>query len=492
MLGNYSRWNVSAAFSPTSKWLHGSPFRRQFDSGYLSQALRGHSFSHSERDCSANPSLGGDPSDRSGPSVHHGPEQCPRGCPVWSQPDSGVRVDTQDGGLRRASASMAGHDRPVCHLSQSPLLSLFLSLPGSPGSRHRCSTSQLGSLPGVCLPSLGPDSPDHPQAPLIQGRSDDAHSSLLAPASVVPGPSRSSCGSSGGSASVSISSQPAAFPSLPSRAPQAVSSCLATIQRFARAAGFSSAVASQVGLARRRSSRVNYQLKWSLYRDWCRPHGHSVSRPSLPEVADFLLWLRRSKGLSVSSILGYRPMLSAVFRSVLPGISSDPVIKHLLRSFKVETPPRPLRPPAWDLSMVLRYLVSSSFEPLNQSSLRSLTKKTLFLLALATAERVGELQALSAVVSFVRSDACVSYVPEFVAMESLSNPLPRSFLGRSLSDFAAGLVEHLLLCPVRALRFYLQRTASFSPRPRRLCVTSTSFTFSVQECGVILFERGDF
>ena len=82
---------------------------------------------------------------------------------------------------------------------------------------------------------------------------------------------------------------------------------------------------------------------------------------------------------------------------------------------------------------------------------------------------MGELQALSHPVSFVNVDACVSYVPEFVAKtESLSNPIPRSFLVKLLSDFAAGLREELLLCPVRALRIYLDRSASFSPLPRRL------------------------
>ena len=40
-----------------------------------------------------------------------------------------------------------------------------------------------------------------------------------------------------------------------------------------------------------------------------------------------------------------------------------------------------------------------------------------------------------------------------------------------MSDFAAGLDEELLLCPVRALRIYLDRTASFSPLPCRLFVS---------------------
>ena len=60
---------------------------------------------------------------------------------------------------------------------------------------------------------------------------------------------------------------------------------------------------------------------------------------------------------------------------------------------------------------------------------------------------------------------CQSFVAK---TESLSNPLPCSFLVASLSDFAAGLDDKLLLCPVRALRIYLARTSSFSPLPRCL------------------------
>ena len=85
-------------------------------------------------------------------------------------------------------------------------------------------------------------------------------------------------------------------------------------------------------------------------------------------------------------------MLSADFRSTLPLISSDPVLRDLIRSFKMEAPPRLLRPPAWDLSLVLLCLTSPMFEPLHLCSLRNLTKKVLFLVALATVKRVGELQ----------------------------------------------------------------------------------------------------
>ena len=279
-------------------------------------------------------------------------------------------------------------------------------------------------------------------------------------------PAPAFAGSSGPSRPLALASVSSSFPR--SQSPQA--SCLATLQRFPRAAGFCSAVAEQSSLARRPSLRAVYQVRWSIYREWYHNNGHSVSRPTLAKVADFLYWLRYTRGLSVSSLNGYRSVLSAVFCFHLPSLSSDPVIRDLLRSFRLSSAERVLRPPAWDLSTVLTYLVSPAFVPLSQASFRALKLKTLFLLALATARRVGELQALSSIVTF--GDACLSYIPQFVTKsESLTRSIPRSFLVTSLADFAAGLNTDLKLCPVRALRLYLLRARSLSPGRHRLFVS---------------------
>ena len=71
------------------------------------------------------------------------------------------------------------------------------------------------------------------------------------------------------------------------------------------------------------------------------------------QLADFLLWLRTSNQLSVSAVMGYRSIISAVFRSVLPEISTSLVLHDLLRSFRVEAPARSVTPPSWDLLKVL-------------------------------------------------------------------------------------------------------------------------------------------
>ena len=153
-------------------------------------------------------------------------------------------------------------------------------------------------------------------------------------------------------------------------------------------------------------------------------------------------------------------------------------------------PSRSIQPPSWDLNKVLVYLRSSTFEPLQSTSLRSLSKKTLFLMSLATTKRVVELQALSSIVSFSSESAVVSYVPEFLAKtESALRPLPRSFLVKSLTDFVAGLDEDLLLCPVCCLRIYLQRTAPGVNRPRRLFVSPRNPARLISKNGISYFLR---
>ena len=144
------------------------------------------------------------------------------------------------------------------------------------------------------------------------------------------------------------------------------------------------------------------------------------------------MYLRRSLHLSYSSIASYRSMLSVVFRFILPDISSHPVLHDLLRFFRIERPLPSSRVPPWDLSLVLSLLRSPPFEPLSSCSLRDLTRKVLFLVSLATARRVGKLQVVAAV-SFSRSDAYLSYVPEFHA-ESESESCSSVFFPDPLVD----------------------------------------------------------
>ena len=309
-------------------------------------------------------------------SISSGLQQRPRGRPVSPPPAPTFRVVAKHDRLSVFKKVVAGPNRLVCHLRQSALFDLLLTIPRSDVSRHRRVSPVLGRAPSLRVPSSGHHSACSSEAQGLLG--DGAHSSgsALGPAPLVLGPAPAFAGPS---CRPAIPSGPTAIASLSSSlpgSPSAQASCLASLQRFTRAAGFSSAVAEQASLVRRPSSRAVYQVRWSIYRSWCLENGHSVSRPTLAKVADFLYWLRFTRGLSVSSLRGYRSVLSAVFRFHLPSLSSDLVIWDLLRSFRLSSAERVLRPSAWDLSKVLTYLVSPAFEPLSQASFRALTLKT--------------------------------------------------------------------------------------------------------------------
>ena len=84
--------------------------------------------------------------------------------------------------------------------------------------------------------------------------------------------------------------------------------------------------------------------------------------------------------------------------------------------------------------IALLLFVSSSpssiqFEPFELISLKRLTEKCTFLLALTSAERIGELQGLPVNAGFaVETSAFLSYVPEFIPKTcSASFASPRSF-----------------------------------------------------------------
>ena len=195
------------------------------------------------------------------------------------------------------------------------------------------------------------------------------------------------------------------------------------------------------------------------------------------------------RSLSHSSIASYRSMLSVVFPFVLPELSSHFVLRDLLCSFRLERPISSSRVPPWDLSLVLSFLRGPPFEPLSSSSLHDLTRKVLFLLSLATARRVGELQALSSQVSSSGDDLFLSYLPEFRAKESSVRPLPRSFPVRSLHDFMGSLPDELLLCPVRALCLYLSYAASLPSCPRSLFVSPCAPSRSLSKNALSFFIR---
>ena len=352
-------------------------------------------------------------------------------------------------------------------LSSRCLLSVKEQTPTNLG----CSSPTRGESPSCSRSSDRHLKESSSQTELIEEVQVHSHSSVLTSERMVPGPSGTVVRRSRHTVRSKTSSKTVPLPPIPPKSAYASADCMATIKRFAIQAGFSPAVAGQLIFSRRFSMHLNYQARWGTYRKWCKDFRHRSSSPSIAKIADFLTFMFKTKGAALSTIKGYRAMLAAVFKFPLPKISTSPILKDLIRSFEISAPRPIFPPPPWELDKVLQFLSGPPFEPLARASFLDKMKKALFLLAMATAKRVSELQALSFSVSFQGEDLVLYYDPFFRAKtESVANPLPRSIIVPSLSDFAGDLPERAH-CPVRAVKYLRKAARSASFIPSRLFVS---------------------
>ena len=147
-------------------------------------------------------------------------------------------------------------------------------------------------------------------------------------------------------------------------------------------------------------------------------------------------------------------------------------LSMLFCSFSKSCFPNDLRPPAWDVALVLQSLTDPPYEALKTVEERFLAQKTLFLVALGSAKRVGELHALSYRVSHSVGwkEVSFSFVPSFVAKTQDQSSLDLRFESFTVPALPKSnrSPNGRLLCPVQAVKYYLTRDASGYSSPQDL------------------------
>ncbi|XP_048019539.1 uncharacterized protein LOC125250806 [Megalobrama amblycephala] len=224
-------------------------------------------------------------------------------------------------------------------------------------------------------------------------------------------------------------------------------------------------VLNTISQARAPSTRRLYDQKWSVFVDWCSSRNIDPVESDVSFILSFLQE-RLEMGRTPSTLKVYVAAIAA-FHAPIAGqsVGRNGLVIRFLRGARRLNPPRPLTVPTWDLSLVLRALKGTPFEPMGSADLRPLTLKTALLLALASVKRVGDLQVLSvspACLEFGPGDSKVvlkprhGYVPKV-----LSTPFRAQVISLSALPPSADEQELELLCPVRALRTYVERSQPF-------------------------------
>ncbi|KAI2655705.1 ORF V: Enzymatic polyprotein [Labeo rohita] len=209
--------------------------------------------------------------------------------------------------------------------------------------------------------------------------------------------------------------------------------------------------------ARAPSTRRLYDLKWRIFVNWCSSHGKDPRSCGINSVLSFL-----QEGLD-------RHLSASTLKVHVAAISANHDLvgaDRFLRGARRLNPPRSHLIPSWDLAVVLLGLQQDPFEPLQSVELDALSFKTALLTALTSSiKRVGDLQALSvnsSCLEFGPADSHVvlrprpGYVPKVPTTPFRDQVVTLQALSSQEDD-----PNLTLLCPVRALRIYMERTQPF-------------------------------
>ena len=254
------------------------------------------------------------------------------------------------------------------------------------------------------------------------------------------------------------------------------SPCLAPRASKIKEQGFSKAVAARIVAPQRGSTRSVYEAKWTIFTKWCDANQVDFRSPPVNSVADFLMHLFEDKKLQPSTIDGYRSAIADNLGNTTVNISKDDNLTRLLESFHRDRPKGRRGIPSWNLSLVLHQLTKAPFEPLREASLKHLTFKTVFLLALGSGKRRSEIHAWQHKNIRHQSDwtkVSLFPSPSFLSKNQLAKDGPESVAPVVIPALAPTLDKSLKsdrsLCPVRALCYYLDRIYSWIRQTVILC-----------------------
>ena len=350
----------------------------------------------------------------------------------------------------------------VCHGTEQATPSVLLDVPEPERPSTGLFHLGLERVSRVCLPSDFYSKESGTESDEGQGNSD-SHSTQVAEQAVVLGPATLPH-----SASVSITSSSGSAVSdrsVASKSSVSRPDSLADLRDRLSSEGLPEDVVHTMLQSRSTGTKNVYQSHWRSFGGWC---GQRDIDPFTATVKDVLMFLQHlfDSGLAPSTLYVYCNSIGTL-RGKIDGYSvvSHPEISMWLKGAKRMRPPVKDVMPRWDLGMVISALMESPYEPAQRATLEAWTKKTAFLLAITTAARSCELQALD-----IREELTVihkKYVsfrpnPAFVPKVMNDNYINRNIvIDAFFPDFDRS--DRLQqswnsVCPVRAVSIYLDKT----------------------------------
>ena len=385
--------------------------------------------------------------------THSGGTECQGRCPkqIHGIPIGVAPMPT--GSSRNIPTDGQPINRPVCDSRKQTDSSILFQVSGQPSIPHRQPVDELGGNIRLCIsPNLFNSTSPREDREIHLHRS--ANNSILAQEILVPKSPRVANRSTNQiteqTGSVDTSPREIA-PSLPRQTP---TSGLETERQSLLAEGLSEEVVDTIQHSIRGSSARCYDRMWAVFVRWCNQKNANPSSAPLNQVLAFLQSLV-NQGLAYRTIGVYRSAISK-FHDLIEGVAvgQHPRVTRFMRGAFLKNPPSRTLIPTWDVNIVLKFLCQSPFEPLHMASIQSLTLKTAFLVALASARRCSELHALG------RSSPYIQFNSKGVQLCTVLGFLPKTANPKHIGEtiFLPYNTQDPELCVVRVLKHYIKVT----------------------------------
>lgn len=389
------------------------------------------------------------------------------GCrPSLQRGTYGERMEiTPTGGGSDMGTVWQGRSGPLCFQSKHTLPSVLLHNRPECNAGHGCTSSPMAQHAPVCISPSGIDTACSGEGASAGPVHDPSGPSVAS--EVMVRRDNQSAGSEALEAPCTQGSPLSSERRGASPAPRTVAAaCLPVERSNLLAKGLPPNVVATIQSARASSTRGLYAYKWRAFEQWCQNRDVLPFQCSVVDVLTFLQELL-DKGLSFSTIKVYLAAISAChvgFDSMTPG--AHPLVMRFLKGVRRLRPTVRSSVPSWDLSLVLEAFCGPPFEPIESVDMKFLSYKTALLLALCSAKRVGDLHALSVHPSCTQFSCDGSKVTLRPNVAYLPKVIPAAYSSMAFEllsfcppPFASEEQRRLhSLCPVRALRTYIDRT----------------------------------
>ncbi len=446
----------SEVLSKETEKQEGTGEERQCHRSVLHKQTRGHQVSHSVYEnmdnvslvTSTEHSLAGSACKRGRECQSRSAESCLCQCP-------GVAAG-QVCSEQTVSPVRQTFDRPVRLEPQHSVTDLLQPLPGPSGVSSRRFTDELGRSIWLCFPPDMSDSSGVGKNQKIQLH-NSSDCPQVAKAVMVPPATGVVSGFSSGVTTNSVPADTKQRAVSSSQSSFTQSNSMEVERTALVASGIPDEAINTMLRSVRPNTRKTYDSKWACFSSWCAEKNVDPTAASLTYILGYLQSLL-NKGLEYNTLCVHRSAISK-YHLGLDGqkVGEHPQISKFMKGAFNVNPPKKVLLPCWDLQLVLEVLKKPPFAPLSSLSVKMLTLKTVFLLAITSARRCSELQALGRQSPFLRFE---KYGVRFrTVFGFLSKTTSVSHSGEEI--FLPAFCKYVKeLCVVRYVKKYLAVTSS--------------------------------